>query len=252
MKLTGKIVIKGQILAVTGLHIGGNKNTKRIGELDNPVIKDASGKPYIPGSSIKGKLRSMLAKTEGSVCITEKEFKELKISNPKLTCDEKIQYLLDIFGSSGDNDKGNPSRLIVRDAVLIDNSLAKAEYLDSDYTQYKWENTVNRVTGTAKDPRQQERVPAGAKFRFELILDCYESDKTLDYIKKVLHAMELLEKDYIGGSGSRGYGQIKFIRDKLVFNYYKISSEKIEAEENEEFMDVFNAFCPKIEKNGNS
>ncbi len=214
MELEGKIIIKGKIIAETGLHIGGNKATKRIGELDNPVIKDGTGKPYIPGSSLKGKIRSMLAKKEGSYAVSKKDLSE---ADKHLKTDESIDWMMQIFGSSGDNDKGNPARLIVRDAYLENIGNAKTEFLDDEYTQFKWENTVDRKTGTAKHPRQQERVPAGAIFCFEMIYDVFkETDyqTTINHLNKILQALKLLQHDYIGGSGSRGYGKISFQIEK--------------------------------------
>lgn len=54
-KLTGKYIVTADIELVTGLHIGTSKEEVEVGGLDNPVVKDPFGNPYIPGSSLKGK-----------------------------------------------------------------------------------------------------------------------------------------------------------------------------------------------------
>ncbi|MEM8529164.1 MAG: type III-A CRISPR-associated RAMP protein Csm3, partial [Bacteroidota bacterium] len=193
MKLKGKIIIKGQFETLTGLHIGGSKSALAIGGIDNSVIKTAKDRPYIPGSSIKGKLRSLLAKVEGSLFFSEKDQETeqkvvrelLRKDNPKIDVakatkygelikkeglnDEDYPYIMDLFGYSGDNDNAigvHYTRLLVRDAFM-DEAAWKADFSeDTEVTHGKWENVINRRTGTAEHPRQMERVPAGAKFNF--------------------------------------------------------------------------------------
>lgn len=201
-KLISKIFIKGNIAIQTGLHIGGSKTALDIGGIDLSVIKTTEGVPYIPGSSLKGKLRSLLAREEGSDSVQSDSDK-----------------LKSIFGDSGSDDKkGPPTRLIVRDSLMdavetkekMKNKIDEFKNLELDYTETKWENTINRKTGTAEHPRQLERVPAGAKFNFEIVFNDYDDDNTEEYLKEIIKGMKLLEDDYIGGSGSRGYGKIKF------------------------------------------
>lgn len=191
MKLVSKKIIKGTITLETGLHIGGSKSSLEIGGIDSPVIKTAKKIPYIPGSSLKGKLRSLLAKEHGASKI-EKEPENLK----------------KLFGFSGNN--AEITRLYVRDALLdvkhFDETFNK-ETLDLDYSQEKVENKINRAKGSAEHPRHIERVPEGAIFNFELVLNVYEGDD--DYIDLIKGAFNLLEDDYLGGSGSRGYGKVK-------------------------------------------
>lgn len=214
MKLTGKFIIYGQIETLTGLHIGGSKTSMDIGEVDLNVIKSPKGVPFIPGSSLKGKMRSLLAKTEG-----------------KMDVNDDNRYIKEIFGSAADQDKDIITRLIVRDAAL--NSKAfEADFqdveMDFEYSSIKFENRIDRRTGTAKDPRQLERVPAGAKFDFEIVYDVYDDvDAEIDKnsnesrLKKhlwALHrAMQLLQDDYLGGQGSRGYGKVRFLEMKAQF-----------------------------------
>jgi CRISPR-associated protein Csm3 len=229
-KLIAKIFITGKLRAETGLHIGGSKSSLDIGGVDLNVIKSPKGEPFIPGSSLKGKLRSMLARVEGSIAVNRREIKD--ISGAK--ADEDFDYLNQLFGSSGDErdktkSKGEVSRLIVRDAAL---DVAHFEDhfdgddLDLDYTTVKWENTIDRRKGTAEHPRQLERVPAGSLFDFELVYDLYDdhttpyqpsaSERTGGRNKGEQHAwalataMQLLQDDYLGGQGTRGYGKVRF------------------------------------------
>ena len=213
MKLIKKITLSGDLEILTGLHIGGTNASMNIGEVDLSVIKSPQdGKPIIPGSSLKGKLRSLLAKLEGSQNV-----------------DEDPQYIKEVFGGEDKDDKGKvtkayTTRLIVRDSFLSNSDQILDWKKDGDYTEIKTENTIDRSSGTAKHPRQLERVPKGAKFKYDMILDVYDEDER-DYLEDIKKAMRLLEDDYLGGNGSRGYGKISFhlktmsITEKLVENY---------------------------------
>lgn len=243
MKLLGKILIKGSLTTLTGLHLGGSKSSLNIGGVDNNVIRDAKGRPYIPGSSLKGKLRSLLAKMEGSLYFDNKSKKQevafiknllhtlkdngglakYKSTIEQATTDEECPHLIELFGYSGDtSDKKyvGYTRLLVRDALL--SNPKEAIFKDSEslnavpkYTGVKWENVIDRKTGTAEHPRQIERVPVGAKFNLELVYNIYEenngkTDKVVEeHLKRLRLALKLLEDDGIGGSISRGYGQVK-------------------------------------------
>lgn len=209
------IKIKTVLTLVTGMHIGGNKDTVEIGGIDLPVIKlpSKNSQPYIPGSSLKGKMRCLLEQTFGISQVGDKGNEE--------ECG--FMPVRDLFGSAGGNGVARPSRLIVRDAMLTpesEESLRGNRNLDVPYLEYKTENTINRLQGTAEHPRTLERVPAGAEFEVEFVLNIwrdnnsdYSSDKKIEEIpeyKLLKKGMELLENDYLGGNGSRGYGEIKF------------------------------------------
>lgn len=197
-KLIGKILIKGKIHCVTGLRIGGNKSSLEIGGVDLNIIKTANGIPYIPGSSLKGKLRSLLAKIDGS---------EKPENDP-----ERIQS---VFGKAGNNDKkedgkNNKTRLLVRDAMLITNEFPYQNKENGEFmfSEIKTENRVERSTGSAKDPRNIERVPAGAIFDMDIVFDIYETDDADSFISLLIQSLELLRLDYLGGHGSRGSGKV--------------------------------------------
>lgn len=207
MNLTGKIFIRGKLKAITGLHIGGSKSALDIGGIDLNVIKTSEGVPYIPGSSLKGKLRSLLAREYGSESVNRDN-----------------DNIKEIFGESPNKDsEGKITRLIVRDSFIeegikknMESKNGEFSELELEYTEGKWENTIDRKSGTAGNPRQIERVPAGAEFNFELVYNVYDDKKKDNHLAEIIKAMRLLEDDYIGGSGSRGYGKIKFDEVKFL------------------------------------
>lgn len=199
-QLVKKIKIETSITLITGLHIGGSSDSVEIGGIDNPVIKLAlnDNVPYIPGSSIKGKLRCLLEQADGAT---------------KVGLSPKVNNLFGITKNDSIKTGNQPSKLIVRDAVLSEKSkkaLLECDNLDMPYTENKFENTIDRVKGVAEHPRQTERVPAGAEFNAEFILNIWDDDKEEELLALFEKGMHLLENDYLGGSGSRGYGQIKF------------------------------------------
>lgn len=199
------IKIKADIETVTGLHIGSGHENIEIGGLDLPIIKNPkNGLPYIPGSSLKGKMRFLTEWSHG------------KCGNGNVCdCGESDCIVCRIFGTTAnpknEKEKRGPTRLIVRDAEL-----KEKEVFDRDkHIEVKWENTIDRTTGTAKNPRPLERVVPGIIFSSEIIYRVFninndngETDKK--YFKKVIEALQLLENDTLGGSGSRGCGQIAF------------------------------------------
>ena len=198
--LVKKIKINTSITLITGLHIGGNGENVEIGGIDNPVIKLASkgDVPYIPGSSLKGKMRCLLEQAAGA---------------PKVGLDEKVNNLFGITESKANNTNNQPSKIIVRDAMLSEDSkkmLLDCDNLDMPYTENKFENVIDRVKGIAQHPRQTERVPAGAEFNAEFIINVWDDDDEQELLALFEKGIRLLENDYLGGSGSRGYGQIKF------------------------------------------
>ena len=227
MKLIGKVRLSGKIKAETGLHIGGSKTALDIGGIDLNVIKTAEGVPFIPGSSLKGKLRSILAREHGSEAISRP-----KGDKDKKVYDDEIPVIKELFGTAGDKKDGCPSRIMVRDASL-DSTLFDAQRgngifseLEMDYTESKWENTIVRKTGTAINPRPVERVPAGAEFNFEIMYNVFNEGKTkrLEHLNEIIKAMRILEDDYLGGQGSRGYGKISF--KDVEFSYKTIKHYK--------------------------
>lgn len=201
-KLVKKIKIQTSITLVTGLHIGGSSDNVEIGGIDSPVIKlgTRENQPYIPGSSLKGKMRCLLEQASGA---------------PKIGLSAEVNNLFGIIESRANGTSNQPSKLIVRDAMLASESvkmLLASNGLDMPFTESKIENTIDRVEGaTIKGGvRTTERVPAGATFNAEFILNIWDDDNEEEMIALFEKGIRLLENDYLGGSGSRGYGQIKF------------------------------------------
>ncbi len=205
MKLNKKIIIKGTLTLLSGLHIGDSKENVEIGGVDSPIIRRKdNNQPYIPGSSLKGKLRSLLEIAMGANA--DSKFKDYT---------DKSLIIAQLFGWFGDSKiDGNPSRLIVRDANLSEKSvkeLDESEFTDLPYSEVKFENVIDRLTGTAKNGgiRQIERVPAGAEFDIEFVINVMEDSNETNFLSLLNSGIALLEHDYLGGSGTRGYGQVK-------------------------------------------
>lgn len=203
-------VVTGQIEVVTGLRIGGSVETMEISGMDNPILRNpANQQPYLPGSSIKGKLRSL----------AEWRLQELPLPSGDLVRDCRIDSrTARVFGVSANKDRpSGPTRTLVRDAFL---SKADAERFRNGQpiTEAKSENTINRLTAMA-NPRPMERIVPEVRFDFEIvyrIFDLGDGGKTdKDNFEAVLLlAMSLLEKDYLGSAGSRGCGQIRFVTEQ--------------------------------------
>lgn len=236
-KLLGKVVIAGEMKALTGLRIGAATSGLEIGGIDQPVLRDpVTEKPYVPGSSLKGKLRSLLTKAYGLPleqlvvqpvqvwlhwCTEEKDYREC------LVCPTFGQFPSGPRGAR--YDFVTPTRLIVRDATLADavevtnedGNVEKKPWRDLEtdlpYTEVKVEVALDVVTA-ASNPRQMERVPAGAVFQVELLFSVYEGNgpagidpgQEKERLRAVFQAMRLLEDDYLGSSGTRGYGKVRF------------------------------------------
>lgn len=211
MKLYKKLIVSGKLELKTGLHIGDSKETTDIGGVDSPVIRRKdNNQPYIPGSSLKGKIRSLLEISYGK----ENTFREP--GHP-------VGKLFGALGLSGNS--GSPSRLIVRDAYLTKESaelLRQSEFTDMPYSEVKFENVINRIEGKAEHPRQIERVPAGSMFDVSFVINVVgqneeEAQKNeAEFLQLFYAGIKLLEDDYLGGSGSRGYGQVKLsLQDPL-------------------------------------
>src|SRR5438128_2234033 len=223
LRFIGKLILEGDLECQTGLHIGAGKGSLEIGGADNPVVKDAFGLPYIPGSSLRGKLRSLLEQAYGMavpaelIYLSKRKGQEVRIHQSERP-DDEICILFGrnpgrverVIGEAIDSSRATPARLTVYDAPLVVDSITPQmrENLDDELTEVKSENAVDRITSQA-NPRTLERVPAGARFRFRMVLDVLcEEDKPL--VARVAEGLRLLEDDSLGGGGSRGNGRISF------------------------------------------
>ena len=203
MKLIKKIKYTASIELLSGLHIGATNTAMAIGGVDSFVIRNPiDQKPYIPGSSLKGKMRSLLELAYG-------EHERGGVSNnPNSRCGA----LFGVSASSKSADS-HASRLIVRDAMWIDTNV-NFDKTDLYLTESKTEVNIDRLTSKAH-LRTQERVPQGAQFMFEAVLNIFEGESEEQYDTDIRKAIALLEDDYIGGHGSRGYGRIRFVGLKV-------------------------------------
>lgn len=257
--LLGKVRIESVLTLETGLHIGGGGETLDIGGLDKPVIRDPiTQNPYIPGSSIKGKLRSILERwlnkpvnRSGGSGTYRYESDDLVDGYTEITNGQYVRYegastcpLNRVFGSTGGTKcwvaaslvesealerrdgrpttidgvehlpirgRNAPARLIVRDCHLKEDSVKLLKAIDTglNMTEWKFENGMDRITAAA-NPRQIERVPAGAQFKFEMVYTVENLDQALEDLRNLAIAIAILEDDALGGHGSRGYGKVRF------------------------------------------
>ena len=205
IKLDKKILIKGEIEALSGLLIGGSNTAMGIGGPDKMVIRNPiSNEPYIPGSTLKGKMRSLLEISYGYI-------KDVKMGNVKFgPSDDPNHVTTVLFGSASTDDKQRPSRIIFRDGKLL-NGAEFGDKTDLPFTESKTEVVIDRITSAAM-PRTFERVPAGARFELDIVLNIFDGDNKneSELLTHTLRGLQMLQDDYIGGSGSRGSGRVKF------------------------------------------
>jgi CRISPR-associated protein Csm3 len=244
LKLVGKLILEGEMHCETGLHVGAGKGSLEIGGADNPVVKDAHGRPYVPGSTLRGRIRALLEQSTGMaipselVFISKRKGQEVRIHQSDRPDDE----ICILFGRSpgrmekvggGDieSNHATPARLSVFDAPLVPDSITPQmrETLDDELTEVKSENAIDRITSQA-NPRTLERVPAGARFRIRMVLDilCAE-DSVLPAL--LAQGLRLLEDDALGGGGSRGSGRVRFDNLKMTWrgkDYYALGAAERE------------------------
>lgn len=216
IKLEGRVFITFNVEAVTGMHIGGSDSGIEIGGVDKTVIRNPlDNRPYIPGSSFKGKMRSLLEKYNGLV-------QNQRIGQGSIhSCQDNADYLTcgvcQVFGVPGERNFGTPTRLVVRDIHLGKEEADRITRLartDLPFTEAKTEVSIDRVTSAA-NPRQMERVVAGTVFGpGELVYTIYNGDECdavadIEHLRTLVEGLQLLEDDYLGGLGSRGSGQVR-------------------------------------------
>jgi CRISPR-associated protein Csm3 len=216
--LRGRLLFNGTLHCVTGLHIGGGKDNMAIGIVDLTVVRDPlTRRPIIPGSSLKGKMRTLLAKA-----LFRPESGKYFLSNHN----EDDKRLKRLFGSS--EKPLITSRLQFVDAQMSTDSVSQFERLDTDLylTEIKYENTIDRLTSVA-NPRQMERVSAGSEFDFRLIYlieEGVDEDEIREDCRLITEGLKLLQQDYLGGHGSRGSGRIRIHKLQYDLKVYQNKS----------------------------
>ena len=218
-RLIKKISYTGTITLKTGLHIGGTNTAMNIGGPDKFVVRNPlTNIPYIPGSSLKGKLRSLIELKDGTLNTEKKHAGEC-------TPDETTRAGA-LFGTAPSKGNSHPSRLIVRDADLDLDKSPDFSNTDMPYTESKTEVSINRINAES-NPRTIERVPAGAVFNVNMVINVFDTDDEKSLKDTLSNAIHLLENDYLGGNGSRGYGQVEFSLTESVVNISE--SKKVES-----------------------
>lgn len=260
--IVGKYIIRGKIVLKTGTRIGGLDTGISIGGIENVVIRNPlNGEPYIPGSSLKGKMRCLLERLKR---VDLKEYGQGKSMVRRHECDNVECEICRLFGSSPKSEKSEkseeegkvniPARIIVRDAHLTPESKETLEGMETDlpYTEWKMENALDRITCHAS-PRSFERVPAGAEFELEIIYTADREDHIQEDLNNIVTALELIEDDYIGSSGSRGYGKVSFTIEEFIVKpegYYKgqvkeFSHKKLEKKDPSGLKEVISSVLSK-------
>ena len=218
IRLLGRIILSASIQTSSGLHIGGSGNGLEIGDIDKIVIRNPiTRQPYIPGSSLRGKMRSLTEKVNGLPMNT-------RVGNAKIhTCQSASEYqanggckVCSVFGVPAERGVDAPTRLLVRDVNLTTDSIVKLQsaHTDMPFTEIKTEVAIDRITSAA-NPRTLERVPAGVEFGpAELVFSLY-SFEDVERFKTIVEALQLVEDDYLGGAGSRGSGKVNFTNISL-------------------------------------
>ena len=230
LKFIGKLVLEGELHCETGLHIGAGKGSLEIGGADNPVVKDAFGRPYIPGSSLRGRIRALLEQSSSLavpaelVYLSRRRGQEVRIHQSDRP-DDEICLLFGrnpgrverVSGEALEATTATPARLTVYDAPLDMQSITAQmrENLDDEITEVKSENAVDRITSQA-NPRTLERVPAGARFQLRMVVDIL-CDEDKELVGRVAEGLRLLEDDTLGGGGSRGSGRVRFANFRAVW-----------------------------------
>jgi CRISPR-associated protein Csm3 len=204
-KLIYYLKCNSSIELLSGLHIGGSKDSLKIGGIDNPVIRHPiSGSPFIPGSTLKGRFRMAL----------ELKYKDYTDRGEPSEDANHESIVVKLFGSSNSRTQVEPNRLIFRDCNLMD---GYDSYVEGEE---KVELKMNRHTmaGSKSGPRTMERIPEGAKFNFLVTIRVFEGDDIGIFKSRLEEARKITELEFLGGSGSRGYGQVKI----EPFNFEKV------------------------------
>lgn len=209
-KLVKHAELTGTMVVQTGLRIGAGGSSLEIGGLDNPILRHPlTRQPYVPGSSLKGKLRSLLEVNK--YCIGK--FHEPRATSGPCGCGGCVVCWL--FGCGDVRNTSEPTRLIFRDCMMREESVKKLEPLLAEgvfYSEVKTEVTMDRASGKVGQagPRSMDRIAAGTELDFRITVRVFEGDDEEQMKQTIKHALQLLEKEGLGGSVSRGYGQVKF------------------------------------------
>ena len=185
----GKILIQCKLEVRTGMHIGASNVFSAIGAVDSQVVRDPhTGLPIVPGSSLKGKLRTLLARS------LAKDVQNMP------TFDKDDALILRLFGCA---QPARASRLQFADCFVCN----AEEMRNVGVTEVKAENGINRATSVA-NPRFIERVTPGTQFDVRIVYEVMDESQVEADLKLLAKGVKLLQMDYLGGHGSRGSGRV--------------------------------------------
>lgn len=250
LQLLGRVLVAGRIRAITGLRVGSSDKGINIGDASQVLRDPLTNRPYIPGSSLRGKLRSLAERARWSSLSAPSDVQ--RVGNAGVhRCSKdasRRQYedcpICPVFGTTSELPHATPTRLLVRDVMLSDASAKALDDTRTDlpYTEVKTEVAIDRITA-ASNPREIERVPADSLFCLEVTalrsgtsggqgnpervlaefmsFAIYEDRDINDRFAVLPHAMALLEDDYLGGHGARGYGRVRFEDLTLTVRRYR-------------------------------
>lgn len=252
MKFLGVYFIKANLECITGLHIGGSKDSFEIGGIDNPVIKTTTSiklpdgreikadTPYIPGSSLKGKIRSLL----------EWQYSIIKLEGNSSKIEYEENSPIPIVFGKGANERNKeeyygPTRVKFYDSYPTKETIKKweEEIGFGLYTELKVENAIDRITSKA-NPRLQERVPVGSEFEVNVVYEMFDKQDK-DRLKIVFEGMRRLEDNYLGGGGTRGNGRVRFKNITIEFRnkeYYLGNADSFKSKNYNDVGDVLKNF----------
>ena len=199
-KLKNIVSVSGVLTIKSGLSIGGSKEGLGVDTKDNPIIRNPlSNKPYIPGSSIKGKMRSLF-----------EQYGLAKGGSFPCKCGRKECVVCTLFGAHMNvkGESGTP-RLMFRDSMLAPEF---EDLFDEEIVEIKTETMIDRNTGTAATGslRTKERIAAGVKFNYSIDILVFENDNENKLVEYVKQGLKFIELTGLGSKISAGYGQIDF------------------------------------------
>jgi len=274
LRLLGLFTISFKLENKTGLLIRSGKGKEILGGADIQTMsieKEYNGVvytvPYIPGSSLKGRARSLLELALGLDLNTTdgKIYYHMRVVSNAIVDEDPYCPVDNVFGTASvqphkvSEEKHKtlvekcwaPTRAIFRDLypseAYVDRLIRmKGTVAFEDFLEEKWENRIDRVTSAA-DPRNALRVKPGVEFEGEIAFLVFDLDvckrkecdelsrykfeyPAKEYFRYLADALMLVEKTYLGASGTRGYGSVEFKKIEVRFyDFAKIGgNEEIE------------------------
>ena len=230
----GKITLSGTLRTLTGLHIGARSGSVNPRGIDAPIVREPFRRtnnggqdsrlfPYIPGSSLRGKLRMLLVR------VLKKPVQEVIRAGGKPirlhSCQEEGCQVCRLFGRVPVNTEDGAGQPSLPSAVHLTDLRLTSEARQRLTREIKSENTTDRITRAA-NPRVIERVPRGTTFDFSLTYYVRDLDTMAEDVNNLLMTLSLLQDDSLGGHGSRGYGQVSLSLTEMTAQHFRGQKEE--------------------------